>query len=94
MKHGELRASFGFESGPVSGGFLIESGRRVWSSSGTTVNMAKRLQSLADSVGSQIVFGPIAARVLAESHSIRSLGHHPLKGIEGDVECFAISIDE
>lgn len=89
--HSEFDVSFGFESGPVSGGFLTESGRKVWSSSGTTVNMAKRLQSEAGKLDSQIIFGPIAARILAETTTIQSLGRHKLKGIEGEIECFTSS---
>ncbi|MBS1712204.1 MAG: adenylate/guanylate cyclase domain-containing protein [Armatimonadetes bacterium] len=91
MEPGGFEVTFGFESGPVSGGYLSEAGRRVWSSSGTTVNMAKRLQTLAGDVGRAIVIGPISARVLKESEPIESLGRFQLKGIDGEVEAFAIA---
>lgn len=80
--------SFGFESGPVSGGYLVEASRKVWSSSGTTVNMAKRLQSLAGDLNHLVVFGPISARILKESMPVESLGQHALKGFDGEVEAF------
>lgn len=88
MTQNEFDVSFGFESGPVSGGYLIEAGRKVWSSSGTTVNLAKRLQSEAGKLNELIVFGPIAARFLKETTTVKSLGHHTLKGIEGEIEIF------
>ncbi len=83
-----LKPSFGIESGPVSGGFVIEAGRKVWSSSGTTVNLARRLQTFAGESKESIVVGPIAARTLRESGTVTSLGVHTFKGIEGDVEAF------
>lgn len=83
-------ATFGFESGPVSGGYVTEAGRKVWSSSGTTVNMARRLQSQAGVEGESLIFGPIAARYLAESHAVERLGVRDLKGIANPVECFTL----
>ncbi|MFM9874356.1 MAG: CHASE2 domain-containing protein [Fimbriimonadaceae bacterium] len=90
MIENEFEVSFGFESGPVSGGYINEAGRKVWSSSGTTVNMAKRLQSEAGKLDQMIVFGPIAARILKETSSVKSLGRHSLKGLEDEVEIFAV----
>lgn len=83
-------ASFGFESGPVSGGYVREGGRKVWSSSGTTVNMAKRLQSLAGEEGRSCVVGPAAARLLSETARFERLGMRSLKGLDGPVDAYAL----
>ena len=87
----KVSASFGFEAGPVSGGYVMEAGRKVWSSSGTTVNMARRLQSLAGEEKRNIVFGPVASRYLAESMTLERLGQRNLKGIDHPVDCFSLT---
>lgn len=86
-----LTPTFGFESGPVSGGYVTEAGRNVWSSTGITVNMAKRIQSLSSQLGHAIVFGPIAARSISERQKVTSLGNRKLKGIQGKTECFILT---
>ncbi len=87
----KIEMKCGFESGPVSGGFVIEAARRVWSSAGPVVNMAQRLLSVADSSGEPTVIGPTAAKLIHEDKPTRSLGQFELKGFDEVVEAFALA---
>lgn len=70
------------EYGPVSGGYTVEGGRKSWTSSGRTVNLAARLLSACDELGITIAIGPSAATFLRESRTIREVGEFSPKGLK------------
>lgn len=64
---GPIELRFGIESGVITGGYVREGGRPAWSSAGTAVNLASRLQDAGESLKIDVAIGPVAAP-LAEAH--------------------------
>ena len=79
--HGAIEYSIGFESGPISGGYVWEDRRRVWSSSGATVNLAQRLQSGASKASVRLALGQEARRHI-QTDCILDSKELDLKGFE------------
>ena len=94
-KHPELvtdpviEYSIGFESGEVSGGYVWEDGHRVWSSSGSTVNLAQRIQGICANEAQTMGFGPNSKTHLTDSPAIVSLGKFVIKGFDEKLEIFS-----
>lgn len=80
--------SCGLETGVTSGGYVWESGRRVWSSTGNAVNLAQRLQSCCRDIGISVAIGPTAAKLIEHEVPVRLVGTRTLKGIMGEVAIF------
>lgn len=83
--------SIGIETGEISGGYVFEGGHRLWSSSGLTVVLAQRIQSMGAKLGVFCAFGP-SAKELIGMVEVGSLGSHPLKGVEQDVEIWELKM--
>lgn len=83
-----IRLSIGIESGIVSGGYVVESGKRNWSSAGSAVILAQRLQSAASTNHESILIGPIAAGLIRHRIRVRSSGSLTLKGFSREVQSF------
>ncbi|MBS1721724.1 MAG: CHASE2 domain-containing protein [Armatimonadetes bacterium] len=86
LEIGGMIAKSGLEVGSASGAYVVEDGRKVWTTQGPSVNMAQRLLSVCDQTGVPIAVGPSAAAVL---EGTRSLGTFELKGFPEPVEAFA-----
>lgn len=78
----------GLEFGLVSGGYVVEGGKSVWSSSGKTVIVAQRLLSAAPESPCRIAVGPNAAEFLRETMAVEPLGEYQLKGLESETKVF------
>jgi class 3 adenylate cyclase len=85
-----LLVGIGFETGMVTGAYLKERGKRIWSSVGGAVNLAQRLQAASEVLGAKIVVGPVASRLIREEYPTRPLGTIEAKGFDGVVDVFAV----
>jgi class 3 adenylate cyclase len=82
----ELKAALGFESGIVGGVYVNESGKKVWSSQGSTVHLAQRLQTLCGQLGMKVAVGPVARRLIADEKSCELITRAYVKGFQDEVE--------
>lgn len=86
-----LNVAVGIESGVLTGGYVTEGGRRAWSSSGSAVNMARRLQEATDELRTDTAVGPVAARLMEGRVRLKPLGEIEAQGFEGKAEAWGIS---
>ena len=86
-----LNSSFGMSAGEISGGYVFEAGIETWSSSGATVNRAKRIQTLAGQLGVNLLADASVIPVVPKSFGATAQGSHDLKGFEEPVELYSIS---
>lgn len=84
----ELALTFGIEYGHVVGSAVRVRGLPQWMSSGETVNLAARVQSLCSTVGVSCLLGPAAGRVVGPSRA-GPAGIYDLKGF-GDIEVYRL----
>lgn len=89
-----LTVTIGIESGVLTGGYVMEGGRRAWSSSGSPVNMARRLQEATDRLRIEVAIGPVAARLVEGRLKVKPLGEIEAQGFEGKTEVWGISDGE
>jgi class 3 adenylate cyclase len=80
-----LEMRFGLETGPVTGGYVIEGGERRWSSTGRAVNLAQRIQSATSELGIVVGIGPYASMLLAERMEVVLVKAITAKGFEQTV---------
>ncbi|MCW0001604.1 AAA family ATPase [Pararhizobium sp. YC-54] len=73
-----LALHIGVNTGPVVAGGLGASGIKAYSVTGDTVNIAQRLQSMAEP--GDILVGPVTHRFARHAFSFSSLGTLPLRG--------------
>ncbi|MFZ4507039.1 MAG: CHASE2 domain-containing protein [Fimbriimonas sp.] len=85
-----IGVTVGFETGVISGGYVREGRGKVWSSTGTTVNLAARLQGSCGSLGIPLAIGPSAAAKLVNVADLRSAGRFAPKGLAEEVEVFTV----
>ncbi|GJL87400.1 MAG: adenylate cyclase [Minwuia thermotolerans] len=83
----DLVSSFGLHVGDVFYGNIGASGRLDFTVIGPAVNRAARLEKLSADMAEPILVTSAFAE--AADGEFRSVGHHPLKGIEAEVEAFA-----
>ncbi|MDF1735091.1 MAG: adenylate/guanylate cyclase domain-containing protein [Minwuia sp.] len=83
----DLVSSFGLHVGDVFYGNIGASGRLDFTVIGPAVNRAARLEKLSADMAEPILVTSAFAE--AADGDFRSVGHHPLKGIEAEVEAFA-----
>jgi class 3 adenylate cyclase len=81
---------FGIESGPVTGGFVVEHGERTWSSTGRAVTLAQRIQASCAELGIRIGVGPVAAALVETETQLREAGTIRPKGFDQTVAVFCI----
>ncbi len=87
-KHGDLRFGTALHLGKAVFGNIGVQERLAFTVVGTTINEVARLQSLTKSLGSDgVASGNFVSQTGME---MQSLGFHALRGIEGQVEVFAI----
>jgi CHASE2 domain-containing sensor protein/class 3 adenylate cyclase len=86
-------ARVGIESGTVSGGFVWEGARRVWSSAGDPVNLAARLQSACENAGVSALLGPVAASLLVGTTSLGEPINLSLRGFDNQIRAFPIIME-
>jgi class 3 adenylate cyclase len=73
----------------VAGAVVRSAEREEWSSFGSTVNLARRLQETAAREGLATLLGPCAARLVG-SLPTRALGPRSLKGFSQEVNVFEL----
>lgn len=83
----DLVSSFGLHVGDVFYGNIGATGRLDFTVIGPAVNRAARLEKLSAELSEAVLV--TAEFAAAADGDFRSVGHHPLKGIEGTVEAFA-----
>lgn len=83
-----LALAFGIEYGHVVGSPVRVRGLPQWMSSGETVNLAARVQSLCSTVGVSCLLGPAAGRVVGPSRA-GPAGIYDLKGF-GEIEVYRL----
>jgi class 3 adenylate cyclase/CHASE2 domain-containing sensor protein len=88
-----LAVTFGMEAGILTGGYVTEGQHRAWSSAGSAVNMAKRLQDATNELGADIAIGPVAARLMEGSVALRSLGRIKAQGFEEQVDVWTVALE-
>lgn len=90
----KLDVLIGVESGVMTGTYVSEGGQRMWSSSGSAINLAKRLQEAGDEIRTSIRVGPVAARLMEGHVELESIGVIEAQGFEGVVPVWKISGEE
>lgn len=90
----ELDVLIGIESGVITGTYVSEGGQRMWSSAGSAINLAKRLQEAGDELRTSIRVGPVAARLMEGHVELTSAGVIEAQGFEGVVPVWKISEEE
>jgi len=90
----KLDVLIGIESGVLTGTYVSEGGQRVWSSSGSAINLAKRLQEAGDEIRTSIRVGPVAARLMEGHVELTSAGEIVAQGFEGVVPVWKVSGEE
>lgn len=94
-QHGKkIAIAVGIEAGVVSGGYVIEGGQRVWSSTGLPIVAAQRIQGLVRQVDTPILLGPTAASLIRHKVQLESKGRFALKGLPETTEVFAVRSNE
>lgn len=86
----QVRCRVGLERGDTTGDYVVEAGRKVWSSSGPSVNFARRVADVATEEFEPVRIGPVAAKIANLCRSIRPIGLYILKGFEGEREVFSV----
>ncbi len=86
-----VQVALGFESGIVGGDYVYEAGKKVWSSSGSTVHLAQRIQSLCGPLNVTVAVGPVARRLIADEENCEVITHAVVKGFEEAVEVSRLS---
>jgi adenylate cyclase len=86
-EHGKtsLDMTLGLESGPVTGGYVLEQGRRSWSSAGQAVNLAQRIQASCGELGIEVGLGPVATALIGRSLNVKQVAVRPMKGFDQDI---------
>jgi class 3 adenylate cyclase/CHASE2 domain-containing sensor protein len=87
-----VEVSVGFETGPITGGYVRENNRRTWNSTGPTVHLAQRLEGSARRFGSHIALGPVARRYVQEEYPCEVLGREDVKGFSDPVEVSTLQV--
>lgn len=85
-----IGATFGLESGVLTGGYVSEGGQRAWSSSGSAINLAKRLQEAGEELRTDLRIGPTAARLMENQIQLEPCGTIRAQGFDTDVPVFRI----
>ena len=83
----EILFSIGFEVGPVSGGYVHEGAHRLWSSAGTTVNLAQRIQTFAGQHPYSVFYGPRAHELLGSEQLVEPYSGS-LKGFDEELTIY------
>lgn len=86
-----VSVGIGIASGAVSGGYVVEGGRRVWSSTGEIVVIAQRLQALTRDLEKGAIIDANTSRLLSHEFQYVSLGSVSLKGIPTEQEVFELT---
>ncbi len=88
--HGRFgRPRVALEFGAFSGGYVSESGRRTWSSTGATVILAQRLMSACDELSVDLAIGPMAAELLHTDVALHCVGEVLPKGFDSPVKVYS-----
>ena len=82
----QVLITIGIESGIVSGGYVVESEGKVWTSSGAAVNLAHRLQGSCSELGIPVAIGPAARGLTVLSVPSHVIAKVELKGFVEPVE--------
>ena len=88
-----LRIGVGINSGTVAAGSIGGAGRLNFSIIGDAVNVAARIESETRETGDTVLISEETARRLTASIPVESRGPRSLKGIDRDLELFAVSLD-
>ena len=85
----DLRARVAINTGPVVYSEAVEDGNERYNALGETVNVAARLQELAEPGG--VVVGPETARRVEDAFDLVPLGEHDLRGKTAPVASFSVA---
>lgn len=84
-----LRSGIGLHDGSVFFGNVGGKARLDFTVIGTDVNIAARIEAMTKELKTPILMSKSVADHLSENFASKSLGSHPLKGVNGSVELFA-----
>lgn len=87
----EIQHGVGVHSGRVLAGNVGSAERKTYTMLGDTVNLASRLQVLNKKLGTDILIsGETRERIVRADFTLRSLGHHSVKGKTESVHVYAV----